>query len=78
MHPDLQTSPPSPDAFLDALYDCDAARAGHVVRLSHLDMERFVGRDLFEQDIKARKYTALLNRGQIFVFCNSKDLRLMA
>lgn len=78
MQLDLQTSPPSPEEFFDDLFDCDAARAGHVVHLSHLDMERFVGRERFLEEMKARKYTALLNRGQIFVICNNKDLRLIA
>ena len=78
MRLDVQTAPPSPEEFLDALFDCDDARAGGIVQLSHLDMERFVGREAFIADMKARRYTALLNRGQIFVICNNKDLRLIA
>lgn len=78
MQLDFQTAPPSPEEFLEDLFNCDEARAGHVVRLSHLDMERFVGRDRFLEEVKARRYTALLNRGQILVICNNKDLRLIA
>jgi hypothetical protein len=78
MQIELQTSPPTPDAFLDALFDCDEARAGYVVRLPQLDMERFVGRDRFLEEMKTRRYTAVANRGQIFIICNRKDLRLLA
>lgn len=78
MQLDFQTAPPSPEEFLDDLFDCEDARAGHVVRLSHLDMERFVGHERFLEEMKQRRYTALLNRGQILVICNNKDLRLLA
>ena len=78
MRVDIQTSPPSPEEFLEDLFDCDAARSGHVVQLSLLDMERFVGRERFIEEMKARKFTVLSNRGQIIVICNNHDLRLMA
>lgn len=78
MQLDLDPSPPSPDDFLDDLFDCDAARAGHVVQVSHLDMERFVGRERFISDMKKRRFTAVQNRSQIFIFCNNRDLRLIA
>ncbi len=78
MRLDLQPSPPSPEEFLHDLFDCDDAHAGHVVQLSHLDMERYIGRDRFVQEIKARRFTALSNRDQIFVICNHQDVRLLA
>ena len=78
MQLDVQQTPPSPEEFLADLFSSDRARAGDVVQISHLDMERFVGRDRFLDEVKQRKYTALSNRGQIFVFCNTKDLRLLA
>lgn len=78
MQLDYQTAPPSAEEFLDELFDCDEARAGNVVQLSHLDMERHIGREYFQEAMKARRYTALLNRGQIFIICNNKDLRLIA
>ena len=78
MTPLVQKSPPSPEEFLSNLFADEAAQHGGIVQLSRLDMERFIGRDLFIQEMKLRKFTALENRGQIIVIFNNKDLRLLA
>jgi len=78
MRANVQPSPQSPDAFFADLFNCDAAQSGGIVQLSHLDMERFVGRDRFDEEMTARKFSAILNRGQIIIFCNDKGLRLIA
>lgn len=78
MTPLVQPTPPSPEEFFDDLFSTEAAQQGGIVQISQLDMERFVGRDRFIEEMKLRKFTALQNRGQIIVICNSKDLRLIA
>lgn len=78
MKTQLRSAPPSPEDYFDALFANDEARGGGIVQISQLDMERAVGRDRFVDEMKARHFTALVNRGQIIIICNNKDLRLLA
>lgn len=78
MTPYIQTTPPAPEEFFADLFSTEAARSGGIVQLSHLDMERFVGRDRFIEEMKSRKFTAVVNRGTITIFCNNQNLRLIA
>ncbi|MEP4196055.1 MAG: N-(5'-phosphoribosyl)anthranilate isomerase [Aliishimia sp.] len=73
-----QKNPLTPEEFFEDLFSTNDAHSGGVVRLSNLDMERFIGRDRFIQEMKARKFTAMVNRGQIYIFCNNKDLHIIA
>ncbi len=40
------------------------------------DMERMVGRDIFEREIARRGFSVVENAGQVVVFCNGEPVRL--
>jgi hypothetical protein len=67
--------PLSPDAWLVHLFSSQAAREGGVIRRKVRDIERYVGRDAFLQDMKRRGYPVLENAGQFVIFCNQERIR---
>lgn len=69
--------PDTPAQWFRHLFDAKAARDGGVVRRKTRDMERMVGRAMFEQEIRRRGFTAVENAGQVIVFCNAQPVRLM-
>jgi len=70
-----RTSPLSPEAWLDDLFAAKAAQRGEVIRRKARDIERFVGMDLFLQEIHRRGYRVIENSGQIVIFCNRAPVR---
>lgn len=51
-------------------------REGGIVRRKVRDMERMVGRDIFEREIARRGFSVVENAGQVVVFCNGEPVRL--
>ena len=41
------------------------------------DVERIVGWEVFTSEIKRRGYRAVLNGGQVVVFCNAEPVRIL-
>lgn len=68
-------SPLSPDAWMFVLFSSKAAREGAVVRRKVRDVERFVGRQAFFDEVKRRGFSVVENAGQYVVFCNREPLR---
>lgn len=69
--------PLSADAWVTDLFSSKAAREGAVIRRKLRDIERYVGRDAFEIELKRRGYHADENAGQIVIFCNQEPIRLL-
>jgi hypothetical protein len=70
-------APFSPDAWVTHLFTAKAAREGGVVRRKLRDIERYVGRDAFETELRRRGYHAVENAGQLVIFCNQEPIRLI-
>lgn len=68
--------PMTPEQWFRHLFDARAARDGGVVRRKVRDMERMVGRDVFEAELRRRGYSAVENAGQVVIFCNADPVRL--
>ena len=68
-------SPLSPDAWLIHLFSSQAAREGGVIRRQIRDVERYVGRDAFLQEMRRRGFPVVENAGQFVIFCNQEQIR---
>lgn len=68
---------PRPAAWLAAVFAARAARQGGVVRRSVRDVEREVGRDAFEAEVRRRGFHLVECGGQFIVICNSGRLTLV-
>ena len=73
----MQSSPLSPDQWTLDLFSSRAARSGGVVRRKTRDIERYVGRNAFEKELRRRGYHAIENAGQIVIFCNQEPIRVL-
>lgn len=69
--------PITPDLWLRQLFGAQAARDGGVVRRKVRDVERIVGRDAFERELRRRGFRAVENSGQFVIFCNRAPVRLI-
>jgi hypothetical protein len=68
--------PQSSAEWFRHLFLAKAARDGGVVRRKVKDMERMVGRDLFEREMNRRGYSVVENAGQVIIFCNAEPVIL--
>lgn len=69
--------PMTPGQWFHHLFSARAARDGGIVRRKVRDMERMVGRDVFEREIARRGFSVVENAGQVVVFCNCEPVRLI-
>ena len=67
----------STEHWLRQVFSSQAARDGGVVRRKSRDVERLIGRDAFEAELRRRGYRAIENAGQYVIFCNSEEIRLV-
>ena len=67
----------SSEKWLRQIFSAQAACAGGVVRRQVRDVERLVGRDESEREVKRRGFSAVENAGQYVIFCNHEGLRLI-
>ena len=70
--------PPTPQQFLAELFSSRAAATGAVVRRSLRDVERFMGREAFLEEMRRRGYSVVENSGQLVIFCNREPIRRLA
>ncbi|WP_281984742.1 N-(5'-phosphoribosyl)anthranilate isomerase [Thalassorhabdomicrobium marinisediminis] len=69
--------PENPELWFRHFFAAQAALDGGVVRRKVRDMERTVGRALFEREIRRRGFTAVENAGQVVIFCNAEPVRTL-
>ena len=65
----------SPQQFLAELFSSRAAATGAVIRRSARDIDRFVGREAFLEDMRRRGFAVVENAGQLVIFCNREPIR---
>jgi hypothetical protein len=68
----------SADRWVSHLFTSQAAREGGVIRRKVRDVERFVGREAFLDEMKRRGFPVVENAGQIVVFCNREPIKRVA
>ena len=68
----------SADHWVSHLFTSQAARGGGVIRRKVRDVERFVGRNLFLEEMKRRGFPVVENAGQFVIFCNREPIRRVA
>jgi hypothetical protein len=68
-------APLSPDAWLVHLFSSQAAREGGIIRRKVRDIDRYVGRDAFLQEMRRRGFPVVENAGQFVIFCNQENIR---
>ena len=65
----------SADHWVSHLFTSQAARQGGVIRRKVRDVERFVGREPFLEEMRRRGFPVVENAGQFVIFCNREPLR---
>ena len=68
-------APLSADHWMLHLFSSQAAREGGVVRRKLRDIERYVGRQEFLDEMARRGYSVVENAGQFVIFCNTEPIR---
>lgn len=66
------------DTWMTHLFSAKTARQGGVVRRKLRDVERYVGRDVFEAELKRLGYHTAENAGQLIAFCNQEPIRVIS
>ncbi len=67
----------APAAWMRHMFAAKSAMDGGVVRRKVRDVERIVGRDAFEAEIRRRGFRAVENAGQYVIFCNRNSMRMV-
>jgi hypothetical protein len=70
-------TPFSPDQWMLDLFSSKSARSGGVIRRKTRDIERYVGKTEFEQELMRRGFHAVENAGQLVIFCNQEPIRVV-
>jgi hypothetical protein len=68
----------SSDQWIGHLFSSLAAREGGVIRRKVRDVERYVGREPFLEEMKRRGFPVVENAGQFVIFCNCEPIRRVA
>lgn len=66
------------EVWIGHLFSSQAAREGAVIRRKIRDIERFVGREMFLQEMKRRGFPVVENAGQFVIFCNCEPIKRIA
>ena len=69
--------PFSADQWFAHLFSSKAARDGLVVRRNIRDIDCYVGRDAFLDEMKRRGFHVVENAGQMIIFCNQEPIRIV-
>lgn len=67
----------TPDQWLRQLFSAKAAIDGGVIRRQVCDVERILGRNSFEAEVRRRGYRMVENAGQYVIFCNREPVNLI-
>jgi hypothetical protein len=65
----------SSDQWIAHMFSSQAAREGGVIRRKVRDLERYVGRKPFLDEMKRRGVPVVENAGQFVIFCNREPIR---
>lgn len=67
-----------PEIWIANLFSSQAAREGAVIRRKCRDIERYVGRDVFLDEMRRRGFSVNENAGHFVIFCNREPIRHLA
>lgn len=68
--------PPHSD-WLDQLFRAKSVRSGGVIRRKISDVEREIGRDLLELEVRRRGFHMIESGNQLVILCSSEPLRVI-
>ena len=68
----------SAENWIRHLFSSQAAQEGGVIRRKIRDIDRFVGRDTFLDEMRRRGFPVVENAGQFVIFCNREPVRRVA
>ncbi len=63
--------------WLDQLFRAKSVRNGGVVRRKISDVEREIGRDLLELEVRKRGFHMIESGGQLVILCTSEPVRII-
>lgn len=64
-------------AWVNAVFGCQAAQSGGIVRRAVRDVDREIGRLAFEREVRRRGFHLIECGGQFIVICNPGQLRIL-
>lgn len=64
-------------AWVNALFSAKSVQSGGVIRRSVRSIEREIGRDAFEAEVRRRGFHAIEIGGQYIILCNSGHMRVI-
>ncbi|EEW23999.1 hypothetical protein [Rhodobacter ferrooxidans] len=67
----------TPEQWLRHIFSARAAAEGGIVRRKVRDVERLLGRQNFERELRRRGFHAVENAGQFVIFCNNEPVRVL-
>ena len=66
-----------PEVWMLQMFSAKSAREGGIIRRQIRDVEMIVGRERFERELRRRGYHAVENAGQVVIFCNNDQVRIL-
>ena len=57
------------------VFSSQAATSGGVIRRKVRDVDRYVGREAFLDEMRRRGFSVVENAGQFVIFCNREPIR---
>ena len=82
-HPPAFPQRPAPPPFgeniawVNAVFSAKAVQSGGVIRRSVRTIDREIGRDLFEAEVRRRGFHAIEIAGQYIILCNPGHMRVV-
>lgn len=73
----LRFAPTPPDHWLDLIFSAQAVAKGGVVRRCIHWVDREVGRDRLEQEVRRRGFHLVQSGDQLLIICNQQGLRII-
>ena len=70
-------SPLAPETWMRDVFSAKQVSAGGVIRRKLRDIEKYAGRDAFENELRRRGFHAVENSGHLIIFCNQEPIRLV-
>lgn len=67
----------TPDHWMRQLFSAKSAIDGGVIRRQVRDVERILGRNAFEAEVRRRGFHMVENAGQYIVFCNREPVHVV-
>lgn len=63
--------------WMRAVFAAQAVNRGGVIRRAVRDVDRIVGRAIFEAEVRRRGYHMIENAGQFIILCNNEPVRVI-